>query len=688
MNLSLFLPLTAIATTVALVGVTPVLGQTAPPAVTRSEPAGSPSTPQAYALIHVDAAVGSDTSGDGSQRRPYQTISHALATAAVNSIVLLAAGEYSEASGEQFPIHLKAGVTVQGAPGAGWESTVIRGSGVFPSTTAGLVQATLVGVDGAGLGHVSVTNTSTAGYGLVIETGRPVIRQNSFVGSGYGGVYVAGSSAPVIEGNQFRQNGVVGLALVGHSTAEVRSNRFEQTGLGIRVAPGAQPHILNNTIVQNQEGLLLEGSAQPRLQDNVIAHNRRNGVVEFQTATKEEVAVVDSGAIAVVDSPAIAVVDSPAIAPPAALRQGTLTPASFAVEAVPPRTAAPVESWPPSWSSTSALAPAPAVEVIPPPPAAPDRSPAVTVEPRPDSLPLRREASEGQALAVAVAPEPAVVVEPPAEVVVAEPATPVEVAEEVVTEEVGIEPAIAANSIPLATVSDAAPTPESSARPEPQPASATALTSVHARLRQLRQAAPSPSNVSQSSVPLSPSTPLTPSTPPSAAGQTVAIPIQVIPPPVETLARANPAPGGTGGAQQSELPVVQLTATPTRSLPQLDPVPDTGLSLLQVPGGNIPVGSGGSAIPNLPPSVNAVATGSTSSPSQAAILGLVYKVFVPAADSSTQAQVRAVVPDAFRVNLNGQAMMQVGAYADRELAEARASELSGQGFSAQVEHRP
>ncbi|NJL48094.1 MAG: DUF1565 domain-containing protein [Leptolyngbyaceae cyanobacterium SM2_5_2] len=247
--------LTATATAVALAGLAPALGQTLPSPAQGGPAVAQVSPEPTYTLIHVSAAVGSDSRGDGSQLRPYQTITHALQGAAVNSIVVLAAGEYSEASGERFPIQLKAGVTVQGAPGAGPGQTVIRGSGILPSPTEGLVHATVVGVDGAGLGHVTVTNTSTSGYGLVIEAGRPVIRQNVFVGSGYGGVYVGGQSAPVIEGNQFRQNGVVGLAIAGQSTAEVRNNRFEQTGIGIRVAPGANHRLLTTKSSRTRRAL-------------------------------------------------------------------------------------------------------------------------------------------------------------------------------------------------------------------------------------------------------------------------------------------------------------------------------------------------------------------------------------------------------------------------------------------------
>ncbi|MGF1569966.1 MAG: DUF1565 domain-containing protein [Nodosilinea sp.] len=244
-----------IAATAAL-GSDPALGQTSPAPADPTPPQSA--SPRAYTLIHVSAVAGSDTSGDGTQLRPYQTITYALRTAAPNSLVTLAPGEYSETSGETFPITLKPGVTVQGAPGPGINQAVIRGSGIFSSAADGLMRATIVGVDAAGLGNVTVTNTDPAGYGLVVEAGSPVIRDNTFEGSGYGGAYLTGAGTPVIQGNHFTQNGVVGLAIAGRSTAEVRENLFDNTGIGIRVAPGAQPNILNNRIVQDQGGIILD----------------------------------------------------------------------------------------------------------------------------------------------------------------------------------------------------------------------------------------------------------------------------------------------------------------------------------------------------------------------------------------------------------------------------------------------
>ncbi len=664
-----FLPLQRLSST-ALVAIlalmaTPALAQTAAPG-TLQPMVAAPTEPPTYTLIHVNAHSGSDTSGDGSQLRPYQTITHALGVATVNSIVLLAAGEYSEASGERFPIQLRAGVTVQGSPNSGLGQTVILGSGIFASTTGGMVHATLVGADGAGLGYVTVTNTSTAGYGLVIETGRPAIRQNQFVGSGYGGVYVTGNSAPVLEGNQFSHNGVVGLVLEGQTAAEVRGNRFEQTGIGIRVAPGAQPQIINNTIVQNQEGLLLDGSANPILQDNVIAQNRRNGVVEFQVALKAEEPDLET-------APMIPAPSSMAMAPPASFSAGP------DLASAPMPTPSPIEVDPPAVVPASRVA---AIEDTPPqmapPTEAPSQSPAEVPRasidhatiPSAEALPLAR-------LTVEAAPDTATTSTVPAPATATSDIAPASA----VLPTVSI-PATPGSSEPAApTANPAVVFPPTTSESAPASASisptVTAARDSFRRWRQSRSGA-APSETAQAEA--------TTETPVEAVS------IAVIPPPVSTVAMASEPPSRPTAqlvVAQSSRPAApaQVSAPVAASNPAPQP---TNSNLLPVPSRTIPVGSGGSAIPNLPPPSTPIAFNGVSSnpPSYGGLLGLVYKVVVPAADSDTQAQVRTLVADAFRVNLDGQTMMQVGAYADEATAEARANELIAQGFEARVEYRP
>ena len=103
-----------------------------------------------YTVLYVNASAGDDQIGDGSQMRPLRTITYALRIAPPNTVIVLAPGIYSAQTGEQFPLQLRPGITVQGTPGPNVAEVVIQGNSAFTSTNQGLRNATLLGADRAG----------------------------------------------------------------------------------------------------------------------------------------------------------------------------------------------------------------------------------------------------------------------------------------------------------------------------------------------------------------------------------------------------------------------------------------------------------------------------------------------------------------------------------------------------------
>jgi hypothetical protein len=810
-------------TALSAMGADVALGQHLSPFGTASEQPGELATPQGYSLIHVHGVGGSDTIGDGTQLRPYQTITHALEVATPGSIIILAPGEYTEASGETFPLRLQPGITVQGSPSPGSHQTVIRGSGIYQSTTEGYMQATVVGVDGAGLGHVTVTNPVSNGYGLVVEAGSPVIRGNAFVGSGYGGAYIAGPGTPVIESNLFRQNGVVGLVIAAQSTAQVQGNVFEDTGTGIRVAPGAQPQISNNRVVQNQQGIVLAADALPVLANNEIARNRQNGLVEFVATAKVDgshppTALLGQGRATASPfaadpiaplSPPVNTTGEPSLAPPPTFTEPLSLGTPPAGRATSPVTVSPGNASGVSVQEVANVAtatPAPAatpslaepISLLPPSPSGATRanlrpqdeetgatvetvadgsvlsSPpptAIVVAPQwPADPPVLPATEEAIVVTDGVEPNP-VAVSDGESATVADPlsardttavmADPQEVAPATTPEEelVVATQAVVATEESVAVPSTAAistPSPASSTLPdglllslasqaasiEAAPAQLNANLAEEAGMTSLpvsstlgaSEAASVEAalalNIASSTTAVSPAA-TTAMPEPANAGQpdnlelstvpqqaeqsvdagerwgrirqslfsqaatttdTAAIPLQVIPPP-ETLARArediNIPEVAPDNADMSAMPTVEVAASqpaPAATLPNLNRLP--------VPEGNIPSRSQSrlpdlAAVPGLQQQVVADADAPPPPPpSLASMLGLVYKVFVPAVDSTIYDQVRVIAPDAFRVQVNGQAMIQAGAYPDRQTAEAKAAELAQVGLAAQVEYVP
>jgi hypothetical protein len=87
--------------------------------------------------VHVDVAIGSDATGDGTPLAPFKTIGRALADGLVSGDhVRIAAGVHDPAAGESFPLIVAEGVSLDGEPGA----TVLG-----PGTAAAALRATTSG---------------------------------------------------------------------------------------------------------------------------------------------------------------------------------------------------------------------------------------------------------------------------------------------------------------------------------------------------------------------------------------------------------------------------------------------------------------------------------------------------------------------------------------------------------------
>jgi parallel beta-helix repeat protein len=274
-------------------------------AIAQEVPSGSPlgqiaqtPSPQEFIqlnLLHVNPITGNDWQGKGTSEMPYKTITQALKVAQPNTAILLAPGTYSSSSGEQFPIVLKPDVIIQGNPQNRGQSIIIQGSGYFISPTAAGQNITILAGDRAGLSGLTVINRADRGYGIWVESGSPVITNNTFTGNTHDGISVVGYATPIIKGNYFTRNGANGITLFGHSQAEVRENIFENTGFGINVAQTAAPKLISNRISFNKDGVVIQASARPILRDNYIERNQRDGIVAIASSLPNLGTIQDPG---------------------------------------------------------------------------------------------------------------------------------------------------------------------------------------------------------------------------------------------------------------------------------------------------------------------------------------------------------------------------------------------------------
>ena len=234
-------------------------------------------------VLFVNPRAGNDT-GDGSNTAPLQTITKALEIAKSNTVIRLAEGDYSESSGEKFPLFLKSGVTITGEENSGGRGIVITGGGEFLSRAFGSKNVAVVGANQAVLSGVTITNNNPRGYGLWIESSNPTIMGNTFTGSTQDGIAITGNSTAKVSKNYFSRNGANGITITGNSRAEVQNNVFQRTGFGINIAANAEPILLGNQIKFNRSGIIVQADARPILRNNIIENSKEDGLVVISQA--------------------------------------------------------------------------------------------------------------------------------------------------------------------------------------------------------------------------------------------------------------------------------------------------------------------------------------------------------------------------------------------------------------------
>ncbi|MEB3884745.1 DUF1565 domain-containing protein [Lyngbya sp. CCY1209] len=256
--------------------------------VVQSAPTSAPPT------LYVNSSTGSD-SGSGSQSAPFKTIAHALRQAEPGTVVLLAPGNYSAATGEAFPLFVPSGVTLAGNEAAKGEGIQITGSGRFTSPSAAGQNITVLMEHNSAMRGVSVTNDQIRGTGAWIESVYCVVANCQFANSKREGIFVTGTGIPEIVGNHFEKNAGNGMALAGNAKGEIRGNKFEDTGYAIAVQAQAAPLISENQILNNRTGIVLSGSSKPVLRKNVIEKNLQDGLTVIAEALPDLGSDQDSG---------------------------------------------------------------------------------------------------------------------------------------------------------------------------------------------------------------------------------------------------------------------------------------------------------------------------------------------------------------------------------------------------------
>jgi hypothetical protein len=263
---------------------------------------------------YINGNQGSNTTGDGSQAKPWKSITHALTQLAPSAdiqTIHVAAAVYNAAL-EQFPIMIKNGISIIGAGrdvtilDAQGTSTVIVCENVTDSRTriegftitggripagqgAILIQAGGINLQASSLAIVNNRIIQNVGSprmaaGIACLNGSsPLIESNIIAdntgedGNSVHGIETSGiNSKPIIRDNDIEGHRESGIQCSSGSSPIIQRNVIRNNEYGIN-CKSSTPSIQNNEITENNIGIE-SGYVNAKIERNTIAHNKGDGI--------------------------------------------------------------------------------------------------------------------------------------------------------------------------------------------------------------------------------------------------------------------------------------------------------------------------------------------------------------------------------------------------------------------------
>ncbi|MDY6783319.1 MAG: S-layer homology domain-containing protein [Cyanobacteriota bacterium] len=229
-------------------------------------------------MLHINPTTGNDNAV-GSRTAPLKTLTAAVKRATGPTTIQLAKGTYNVQSGETFPIAIPAGCIAIGDESTQGQGILISGGGIYYSATFREQNIALLLVDGSQLRGVTVTNPTTKGTGIWVESTSPTLANCTLTQCQREGIFVTGNGKPILLDNLFANNASAGAFFVRNAKGEARRNRFERTGFGIAISDDSAPLLSDNQLRDNRIGLHLSRQGKPVLRRNLFSNNSETGLL-------------------------------------------------------------------------------------------------------------------------------------------------------------------------------------------------------------------------------------------------------------------------------------------------------------------------------------------------------------------------------------------------------------------------
>lgn len=222
-------------------------------------------------IVEVDPARGNDSPA-ARPNQPYKTITAALAELRDSTLIKLAPGLYTQASGERFPIILRGRAILNAASDR--QDAVISGAGAVDNLGS---LVALILKDSAQLRGVTVRNSR--GSGILVMDGHSLIRNCLIHRCPQDGIVVIGNATPQILNTRVEDNGGQSVRFTRQAKGVVEDCNLLRCQTGLAIGDEAAPLIRNNQISNHQVGILADGNSRPILRNNRVVQNQQQGLL-------------------------------------------------------------------------------------------------------------------------------------------------------------------------------------------------------------------------------------------------------------------------------------------------------------------------------------------------------------------------------------------------------------------------
>ncbi len=229
--------------------------------------------------------TGIDSKYRGSRAEPLKTISFAMSVVPDGQHTIhLVSGEYSEQTGEKFPIQVKGGISIVSQNlGSVEVSAKFKSSAIFETKDSYATGITFRNIKIVGIDQDKVD------AGIKATDGKIEI-QNCHITGCFIGSYIENAESSI--GNSIFRANSYGLFLAqSKENSTIFNSIFDQNRISaITCYKQSSPIIINNTITYNVgNGIFLESFSSPKIQNNIITANIGFGIFEQDETSDPEV---------------------------------------------------------------------------------------------------------------------------------------------------------------------------------------------------------------------------------------------------------------------------------------------------------------------------------------------------------------------------------------------------------------